>query len=134
QAKIRDEHLYVSYTIIQPQIDRSKSAHEQAESHLAAGVLKETDGGIIIRGAQMLGTAAAISDYLFLSCIQPLRPGDEDYALSLAVPIDAPGLRLYARRGYAAGQSSVFDYPLSTRFDESDALVVFRDVFVPWEQ
>ena len=116
QEKIRDEHLYVTYAIIPPQVDRSRTAHEQAESHIPAGVLKETPDGIVIRGAQMLGTAAAISDYLFLSCIQPLRPGDEDYAISVAMPINAPGLRLYARRSYAAGQSSVFDYPLSTRF------------------
>ncbi len=134
QAKVRDEHLYVAYAIIPPQIDRSKTAHQQAESHLAASVLKEADGGIIIRGAQMLATSAAIADYLFLSCIQPLKPGDEDYALSLVVPICAPGLRLYARRGYALGQTSVYDYPLSTRYDESDSLAVFRDVFVPWEQ
>jgi 4-hydroxyphenylacetate 3-monooxygenase len=133
-AKVRDEHLYLAYTIIQPQIDRTKAAHELAEKHLAAGVVEERDGGIVIRGAQMLGTAAAIADYLLLTCIQPLREGGEDYALSLVVPISAPGLRLYARRSYAAGQSSVFDYPLSTRFDESDSLVVFRDVFVPWEQ
>jgi len=131
--KVREEHLYVSYAIIPPQVDRSKTAHEQAASHIPAGVLKETADGIVIRGAQMLGTAAAISDYLFLSCIQPLRPGDEDYAISLVVPINAKGLRLYPRRPYAQGQPSVFDYPLSTRFDESDSLVVFHDVFVPWE-
>lgn len=129
----RDNSLYVAYTIIQPQIDRSKSAHEQAEQYLAAGVCRETDGGIVIRGAQMLGTGAALADYLFLSCIQPLRPGDEDYALSLVLPINSPGLRLYPRRGYATGQPSVYDYPLSTRYDETDALVVFHDVFVPWE-
>lgn len=133
-ALARDQHLFVAYAIIPPQIDRSKTAHQQAESHLAAGVLKETDGGIIVRGAQMLATSAAIADYLFLSCIQPLRPGDEDYAVSLVVPIGSPGLRLYARRPYAVAQPSVFDYPLSTRFDESDSLAVFRDVFVPWEQ
>lgn len=134
QARARDEHLYVAYTIIQPQIDRTKAAHEQAESHLAASVYQQRDDGIVIRGAQMLGTAAAIADYLLLTCIQPLRPGDEDYAISLVVPISAPGLRLYARRPYAPGQPSVFDYPLSTRYDESDSLVVFHDVFVPWEQ
>lgn len=131
--KIRDEHLYVTYVIIPPQVDRSKTAHEQAESHIPAGVFKETSEGLIIRGAQMLGTASAISDYLFLSCIQPLKPGDENYAISLAVPMNAPGLRLYPRRPYAMGATSVFDYPLSTRFDESDALVVFRDVLVPWD-
>ncbi|MDO8545462.1 MAG: 4-hydroxyphenylacetate 3-hydroxylase N-terminal domain-containing protein [Opitutaceae bacterium] len=133
QRKMRDEHLYVSYTIVPPQVDRSKTAHEQAESHIPAGVLKEVDGGIIIRGAQMLGTGAAISDYLFFSNIHPLRPGDEDYAVSLVVPLNAPGLRLYARRPYAMHQPSVYDYPLSTRYDESDSLVVFRDVFVPWK-
>ena len=85
---------------------------------------------VLLRGAQMLGTAAALADYLFLTCIQPLKPGDEDQAISLVVPINAPGLRLYARRAYALGASSVFDYPLSTRFDESDALAVFHDVFV----
>lgn len=134
QTRARDEHLYVTYTIIPPQIDRSRTAGAQAEPHLAAGVYGERDGGIVIRGAQMLGTAAALSDYLFLSCIQPLKPGDEDQAVSLVVPLAAPGLKLYARRGYAAGQPSVYDYPLSTRFDETDALVVFDDVFVPWEQ
>lgn len=131
--KARDEHLYLAYTIIQPQIDRSRSAHEQEEQFLAAGVYQERDDGIVIRGAQMLGTGAALADYLLLSCIQPLKPGDEDYALSVVVPINAPGLRLYSRRSYAADQPSHYDYPLSTRFDENDALVVFRDVFVPWE-
>jgi 4-hydroxyphenylacetate 3-monooxygenase len=131
--KARDNHLYVAYTIIQPQIDRSKSPHEQAEPYLAAGVCKETDGGIVIRGAQMLGTGAALADYLLLSCIQPLRPGDEDYAISVVLPMSAPGLRLYPRRPYACHQPSTFDYPLSTRFDETDSLAVFHDVFVPWK-
>jgi 4-hydroxyphenylacetate 3-monooxygenase len=131
--RARDEHLYVTYTIIPPQIDRSRTAGGQAEPHLAAGVYRERDGGIVIRGAQMLGTASAVSDYVFLSCIHPLQEADRDQAISLVVPAAAPGLRMYLRRGYAAGQPSVYDYPLSTRFDETDALVVFDDVFVPWE-
>ena len=49
------------------------------------------------------------------------------------MPLAAPGLKIYARRSYAAAASSAFDYPLSSRFDESDALVVLDDVFVPWE-
>ena len=128
------EDLYVSYVIIPPQVDRSKTAQGQEEAFLQAGVYAERDDGIVIRGAQMLGTAAAISNVLFVSCIPPLQPGDEDYALSFVVPIATPGLKLYPRRPYAVGQPSVFDYPLSTRFDETDALVAFDDVFVPWEQ
>ncbi len=49
------------------------------------------------------------------------------------MPMGAPGLKIYARRSYAAAANSSFDYPLSSRFDETDALVVLDDVFVPWE-
>src|SRR5262249_33610260 len=64
--------------------------------------------------------------------IVPLRPGDENYAISLAVPIATPGVRMIVRRPYAIGAPSVFDYPLSSRFDETDAVLVFDRVFVPW--
>jgi 4-hydroxyphenylacetate 3-monooxygenase len=129
----RDNHLFASYAIVQPQIDRSKPANQQEDPYLAAGVYEERPDGIVIRGAQMLATSGALSDHLLLSCIQPLRPGDENYAISVAVPINAPGLKLYVRRGYAVDKPSIYDYPLSTRFDETDALAVFEDTFVPWE-
>lgn len=133
-ARIRDEDLFVSHVLIPPQADRSKTSHEQADPTLCAGVVAERADGIVVTGAQILGTASAISDEVFLSCIVPLRPGDENHAISLAVPIGTPGLRLVVRRPYAEGQPSVFDYPLSTRFDETDAVVIFDEVFVPWER
>ena len=68
-----------------------------------------------------------------MSYITPLAPGDEDYAISLVMPVNAEGLRLYPRRPYATLATSVYDYPLSARFDEVDTTVVFDDVFVPWE-
>jgi 4-hydroxyphenylacetate 3-monooxygenase len=129
----RDHHLYISYAIVPPQIDRSKPAHLQSDPTLHAGVVRERDGGIVLKGAQQLATGAALSDYLQLSCIHPLQKGDEAYALSVAMPINAPGLKIYTRRSYATAATSAFDYPLSSRFDETDALVVFDDVFVPWE-
>jgi 4-hydroxyphenylacetate 3-monooxygenase len=82
----------------------------------------------------MLGTGAVLSDYVLLSCIVPLRPGDENYAISVAIPVGAPGVKVYSRRSYASAANSVFDYPMSTRFDETDSLLVFDDVFVPWER
>lgn len=132
-AKAADEDLYVSYVIVHPTIDRAKSAHQQAAPYLYAGAAAERDGGIVLRGAQMLGTASVMSDYVFVTVILPLKPGDEDYAISCVVPNGASGLKLYPRRPYALGATSIFDYPLSSRFDESDSLVVFDDVFVPWE-
>jgi 4-hydroxyphenylacetate 3-monooxygenase len=129
----RDNHLYVSYAIVPPQIDRSKPAHQQSDPTLYAGVVKERDDGIVISGAQQLATAGIYSDYLYLSCIHPLQPGDENYANGVVVPINAPGLKLYPRRPFAPQATSSFDYPLTSRFDESDCFVVFDNVFVPWE-
>lgn len=131
--KTCEEDLYLSYVIVPPQIDRSKPAHQQADPHLYAGVKEERDGGIVIKGAQMLGTGMVLSDWVFLSSIVPLRPGDEDYAISVVIPVGAPGVKVLSRRSYAAAASSVFDYPLASRFDETDSLAVFDDVFVPWE-
>jgi 4-hydroxyphenylacetate 3-monooxygenase len=132
--QLRDDHLYASYAIVPPQIDRSKPAHKQSDPTLYAGVVKEHDDGIVITGAQQLATAGPISDFVHLSCIHPLQPGDENYANCLAVPVNAPGLKLYPRRSYASTATNAFDYPLSSRFDESDSYVVFDNVFVPWER
>jgi 4-hydroxyphenylacetate 3-monooxygenase len=131
--KMRDEHLYLSYAIVPPQIDRSKPAHKQTDPALYAGVVKERDDGIVISGAQQLATGGVLSDWLQLSCIHPLQPGDENYANCLVVPMNAPGLKLYPRRPFALRADNSFDYPLSSRFDESDSYVVFDNVFVPWE-
>jgi 4-hydroxyphenylacetate 3-monooxygenase len=129
-----EESLFTSYVIVPPQVNRGTTAHGWDEELLQVGVLEERDGGIVVRGSQMLGTSAAISDWLLVSCIKPLTPEDERYANTFVLPIATPGLHIYCRRPYAPGQPSAFDYPLSSRFDESDALVVFDDVFVPWEQ
>jgi 4-hydroxyphenylacetate 3-monooxygenase len=131
--RMRDNFIYASYAIVPPQIDRSKPAHKQSDPTLYAGVVKERDDGIVVSGAQQLATGAPLSDYIHLSCIHPLQPGDESYANCLAVAVGAEGVKLYPRRGFARA-GSAFDYPLSSRFDEGDSYVVFDNVFVPWEQ
>lgn len=130
---LRENHLWATYAIVPPQIDRSKPAHKQSDPTLYAGVVKEKDGGIVVAGAQQLATAGLYSDVLYLSCIHPLQPGDENYAIGVAIPMNAPGLKLYPRRPFAGQTQNGFDHPLSSRFDESDCFVVLDNVFVPWE-
>jgi 4-hydroxyphenylacetate 3-monooxygenase len=130
---IRDNHRYVTYAIVPPQIDRSKPAHKQSDPTLYAGVVKENDAGIYISGGQQLATGAVFSDYLHLSCIHPLQPGDENYAISVAIPFSAEGVKLYSRRAFALQAHGAEDYPLTSRFDETDCFVVLDKVFVPWE-
>ena len=91
----------LSYAIVPPQIDRSKPAHKQSDPTLYAGVVKERDDGIVITGAQQLATGGVYSDYIYLSCIHPLQPGDENYANGVVIPVNAPGVKLYPRRAFA---------------------------------
>ncbi|GAA4523072.1 4-hydroxyphenylacetate 3-hydroxylase family protein [Amycolatopsis samaneae] len=134
QRRIETEDLYVSYAIIPPQVSRATTAHAWDGELVQVGVAEERADGIVVRGAQMLATGGAVADEIFVSCIKPLGPEDSDFALGFAVPVAAKGLKLYCRRPYAPAATSAYDYPLTTRFDESDALLVFDDVFVPWER
>ena len=63
------------------------------------------------------------------------KPGDEDHALMFAVPTNVEGLRQICREPYALkGDRNSFDHPLSSRFEENDSLLIFNNVFVPWER
>ena len=126
--------LYLTYTIINPQADRSKPAHEQADPFLALGIVDEDGEGITVRGTKMLATSGIMANEILVGGIQPLVPGDERHAVCFAVPIATPGLRLLARKSYEAHAVSVFDNPLASRFDENDAVVYFDAVKVPWER
>ena len=130
----RDNNLYLSYVIINPQADRSKSAAQQNSGELTAGVIDRDASGVIVRGAKMLATGGVLANEVFVTCIQPLAPGDEKYALSFAIPMNAKGLKILSRKSYEADARSVFDNPLSSRFDENDAVLYFEDVRVPWER
>ena len=130
----RDNDIYLTYVLINPQADRSKSASEQADEFLTAGMVDQDAVGITVRGAKMLATGGIMANEVFVTSIQPLRPGDEKYALSFAVPMEAKGLKILSRKSYEEAADSVFDNPFSSRYDENDALLYFDDVKVPWER
>jgi 4-hydroxyphenylacetate 3-monooxygenase len=132
-AHVRDKDLFVAYVIQNPQADKTQGASGQARD-LVARVVSEDSEGITLRGAKMLGTSAVMADELLVANIQPLGAGEERYAFSAALPMSAPGLRLLSRRSYEGAVSSDFDYPLSARFDENDAIVYFDEVKVPWSR
>ncbi|NIH86583.1 4-hydroxyphenylacetate 3-hydroxylase family protein [Amycolatopsis granulosa] len=133
QRRVVENDLYVSYAIIPPQVSRATTAHAWEGDLVQVGVKEVRDDGIVVRGAQMLATGGAVADEILVSCIKPLQAEDQDFANSFTVPVNAPGLTLYCRRPYATATTSAFDYPLSARYDETDALLVFDDVFIPWK-
>lgn len=115
-----------------PKGDRSKRPQEQ-DPDMLVHVVKETDAGIIIRGAKY-ETAAAYANQAFL---KPTIAnwGDSklsEYALGCIVRMDAPGVKHICRTGFT-GRAPERDYPLSNRFDEVDTLMILDNVLIPWE-
>ena len=125
--------LFLTYVIINPQAERGKAWGEQDED-LVAQVVDEDSTGITIRGAKMLGTSSIMANEVFVANLQPLKAGEEDLAFSCAVPMNAKGLRVLSRKSYEAHAVSVYDNPISSRFDENDALIYFDDVKVAWDR
>jgi 4-hydroxyphenylacetate 3-monooxygenase len=130
----RDRDLFLTYVIINPLADRRRSAHEQTDEDLIARICDRDSRGITVRGAKMLGTSAIVANEVLVTSIQPLKPGDEPYALSFVIPMNARGLKILSRKSYEASAGSVFDNPLASRFDENDAVLYFDEVQVPWER
>ena len=130
----RDNDLYLAYVIIDPQADRSKATGEQADPFVTAAICDEDAEGITIKGAKMLGTSAVFANELLVASLRPVRDGDDKYAFTAMVPIGAKGLKLLSRRSYEQGAVSKFDYPLSSAYDENDAIVYFDEVKVPWDK
>jgi 4-hydroxyphenylacetate 3-monooxygenase len=129
----RDNDLFLTYAIINPLADRTRSAHEQPND-LVAHISDRDSQGITITGAKMLGTSAIMANEILVTSIQPLKPGDEPYAVSFAVPMNAKGLKILSRKSYECSAASMFDNPLASRYDENDPVLYFDDVKVPWER
>jgi 4-hydroxyphenylacetate 3-monooxygenase len=132
----RENDVAMTHTLVNPQVDRSKPVEKQ-DKDLAAKIVKETDGGIVIRGARMVSTLCAYSNDLLVMPSTYLSNSEEaqPYAFGFAVPVNAPGLRFICRPSVSHTEAaSPMDYPLSSRLDEADAMVIFDNVLVPWDR
>ncbi len=133
QKLMRDRDLSTTHSIMNPQVDRTKPEAEQAAGEVALHKVGETSTGIVVRGARMLATLAPFADELSVYPGSDIRPQDGNYALAFAIPMGTPGLKFICRDSYSK-QRSHFDYPLSSRFDEMDAVAIFDDVEIPHER
>ena len=134
---LKEDPFHVSANT-DPKGDRSLAPQDQ-DPDMLMHVVKETDEGIIVRGAKY-ETAAAYANQAFT---KPTIAnwGDNkmsDYALGFICDLNSPNLKFICRTGFAGARggcprSDHRDYPLSNKFDEVDTMVIFDNVLVPWE-
>ena len=130
-AALQSDTFHVSANT-DPKGDRSKRPQDQDPDSLLH-VVKETDAGLVVRGAKY-ETAAAYSNQAF---VKPTIAnwGDaelSDYAVGFIGDMNAPGIKHICRTGFT-GRAPAEDYPLTNKFDEVDTLIIFDNVLVPWE-
>jgi 4-hydroxyphenylacetate 3-monooxygenase len=129
----RDQHRMISVVQRDPQINRSNPIPEANEAGLLR-ITKKTEDGVMITGAKMIGTAAPYSNDLIVYPVARLTDKHIPLSHMLVVPVNSPGLHVVCRESFASDSSKKADYPLSFQYDEMDALIIFDNVFVPWER
>jgi 4-hydroxyphenylacetate 3-monooxygenase len=128
--RAQDKVLFMSHALVNPPVDR---ATDQVKDVFVT-IQKDTDAGIYVSGAKGIATSAALTHYSFVP--QSTATDDSDLAVTFIVPINAAGVRVLCRSSYEMAASAIgtpFDYPLSSRFDENDSILVFDNAFIPWE-
>ena len=99
-------------------------------------VEKETDAGIVVSGAKVVATGSVLTNYTFVAHHGLIPVQDKKFAVVFMVPTNAPGVKFICRTSYemtSTAMGSPFDYPLSSRLDENDAVFILDKVLVPWE-
>ncbi|MEU8069008.1 MULTISPECIES: 4-hydroxyphenylacetate 3-hydroxylase N-terminal domain-containing protein [unclassified Micromonospora] len=129
----QEKVLFWNHAIVHPPVDRNRPPDQVADVYIR--VERETGEGLIVSGAKVVATGSALSHYNFIAHFGlPVRK--KEFALIATVPMGAPGVKLICRPSYGANAAAVgtpFDYPLSSRLDENDTILVLDQVLVPWE-
>lgn len=132
---VRTNDKVLTHTLVNPQVSHAQASAGKFSTEVALHVTKETDAGIYVSGARLLATLGPSADEIevFPSTVLRADPENVPFAFAFAIPIATPGLKMICRDTYDNGKSH-FDAPLASRFEEMDAVVIFDNVFVPWER
>jgi 4-hydroxyphenylacetate 3-monooxygenase len=133
QKQLAREDLALTHTIVHSTIDLAKGKYPVGFDPVQLHKVEDTEHGIIVRGSRILATLAPFADELAVYPGNPMPQAAPVHALSFCIPLRTPGLKFLCRDGVAVNTSR-FEHPLSSRFDEQDAFVIFDDVEVPRER
>lgn len=133
---VQEEDLVCSAAMTDPKGDRSAPPGKQKNPDQYLRIVEERETGIVVRGAKAHITGAVNSHEILVVPTRAMAEEERAYAVSFAVPSDTKGiLYIYGRqpsdmrRLEASGMDAG-----NCNFGSQEALVIFDDVFVPWER
>lgn len=132
---VKTNDKVLTHTLVNPTYNFAQAREGKYDEKVALQVVKETDAGIVVNGARLLATLGPHSDEIevFPSTLLKASEDNVPFAFAFAIPSNTPGVRMICRDTYDHGKSN-YDAPLSSRFEEMDAVIVFNNVLVPWER
>ncbi|MCW5747242.1 MAG: 4-hydroxyphenylacetate 3-hydroxylase [Alphaproteobacteria bacterium] len=133
QKKLAREDISLTHTIVHSTVDMAKGKYPVGFDPVQLHKVEDTEHGIIVRGSRVLATLAPFADELAVYPGAPMPDADPAHALSFCIRMDTPGLKFICRDSVAVN-TNLFEHPLSSRFDEQDAFVIFDNVEVPRER
>ena len=135
-TRVQDEDLAVDGAMTDVKGDRSLAPSKQADPDLFLHVVERTPDGVYVTGAKAHQTGFVNSHEVLVMPTISMREGDEDYAISFAVPTDAEGITLiYGRQSCdtrKTEEGASIDVG-NAKFGGQEALVVLDHVFIPNE-
>jgi aromatic ring hydroxylase len=130
QKYLARSDISLTHTIIHTTVDKTKGDAPAGLDDVQLHKVENTANGIIVRGSRILATLAPFADEIAVYPAAPMPDAADAHALSFCIPMDTPGLKFLCRDSVAVNTNR-FDHPLSSRFDEQDAFVIFDNVEVP---
>src|SRR6184192_1551664 len=132
---IREHDVTLTHALINLQRSRNVSGMFNLEEGTTLEVKRETDAGIVVRGARILATLGPLADEIAVYSPRLARHSEDHspFAVNFSIPCSTKGLKFLCRDSFDLGRSH-FDHPLGSRFEEMDCVVFFDDVLVPWER
>jgi 4-hydroxyphenylacetate 3-monooxygenase len=132
---MRRDDVFATYAIVPPPAARNKEYYQtRGLQQPSLRVTAEDDRGVTLNGMKMLASSAAYAHEVLIGNVMPLAPDQLKEAITCVIPLNLPGLSLWSRRPFNRADTIEFDSPLTYHFDESDCMLVFNDVKVPWEK
>jgi 4-hydroxyphenylacetate 3-monooxygenase len=132
---MRNNDIYAAHAIVAPQAARDPALYQRRNlPSPALRVVAEDDNGVVVHGTKLLATAAILANEIWIGNLLPLAPESRAESITLAVECNAPGLSLWSRKPFEPTATTQFDNPLAWRYDETDAMVLFDSVRIPWER
>jgi 4-hydroxyphenylacetate 3-monooxygenase len=122
--------ISLTHTIVHTTVDKARGDTPTGIDDVQLHKVEDTENGIIVSGSRILATLAPFADEIAVYPGAPMPDAGDAHALSFCIPMDTPGLKFMCRDSVAVNTNR-FDHPLSSRFDEQDAFVIFDRVEVP---